>query len=88
MAEAAIKPEKDFSKEAEKQIGEAEKLAKSNLNGAIEKLTVLEKQTRQVSLLPTSFTQVQVILLLIHPSATGLRSRVNISGPNCYRLDM
>jgi 26S proteasome regulatory subunit N5 len=28
MADAALKPEKDFSKEADKQIPEAEKLAK------------------------------------------------------------
>jgi len=28
MADAAIKPEKDFSKEVDKQIPEAEKLAK------------------------------------------------------------
>lgn len=28
MSEAALKPEKDFSKEADKQIPEAEKLAK------------------------------------------------------------
>jgi 26S proteasome regulatory subunit N5 len=28
MADAAIKPEKDFSKEADKQIPEAEKIAK------------------------------------------------------------
>lgn len=28
MADAALKPEKDFSKEADKQIAEAEKLAK------------------------------------------------------------
>lgn len=49
MADAALKPEKDFSKEADKQIPEAEKLAKNDLNAAVEKLTVLEKQTRQAS---------------------------------------
>ncbi|KAI0138255.1 PCI domain-containing protein [Pestalotiopsis sp. NC0098] len=49
MADAAMKPEKDFSKEADKQIPEAEKLAKNDLNAAVEKLTVLEKQTRQAS---------------------------------------
>ncbi len=31
MADAALKPEKDFSKEADTQIGEAEKLAKVRL---------------------------------------------------------
>lgn len=49
MADAAFKPEKDFSKEADKLIPEAEKLAKSDIQGAIEKLSVLEKQARQVS---------------------------------------
>ncbi|KAK9772798.1 putative PCI domain-containing protein [Seiridium cardinale] len=49
MADAALKPEKDFSKEADKQIPEAEKLAKNDLTAAIDKLTVLEKQTRQAS---------------------------------------
>lgn len=44
-----LKPDKDFSKEVDKQLPEAEKLAKSNILGAIEKLTVLEKQTRQAS---------------------------------------
>ncbi|KAK8123250.1 26S proteasome non-ATPase regulatory subunit 12 [Apiospora sp. TS-2023a] len=49
MADAAFKPEKDFSKEADKQISEAEQLAKNDVNSAIEKLTVFEKQTRQAS---------------------------------------
>lgn len=49
MSDAALKPEKDFSKEADTQISEAEKLAKNDVQTAIEKLTVLEKQTRQVS---------------------------------------
>ncbi|KAK2593948.1 proteasome regulatory particle subunit [Conoideocrella luteorostrata] len=49
MSEAALKPEKDFSKEVDKQLPEAETLGKSNLQGAIEKLTALEKQTRQAS---------------------------------------
>ena len=66
MSEAAIRPEKDFSKEADKQIAESEKVAKvgmaslvnggtsltylkqTDLQSAIEKLSVLEKQTRQV----------------------------------------
>lgn len=48
MAEAAFKPEKDFTKEADKQIPEAETLAQTNVNAAIEKLSLLEKQTRQV----------------------------------------
>ncbi|KAF7544896.1 hypothetical protein G7046_g9683 [Stylonectria norvegica] len=50
MAEGALKPEKDFSKEVDQQLPEAEKLAESNnLQGAIEKLSALEKQTRQAS---------------------------------------
>ncbi|CZR58489.1 related to RPN5-subunit of the regulatory particle of the proteasome [Phialocephala subalpina] len=44
-----LKPDKDFSKEVDKQLPEAEKLAQSNVQGAIEKLTALEKQTRQAS---------------------------------------
>ncbi|KAJ9155325.1 26s proteasome regulatory subunit n5 [Pleurostoma richardsiae] len=49
MADPALKPEKDFSKEADKQIPEAEKLAKTDIQSALEKLTSLEKQTRQAS---------------------------------------
>jgi 26S proteasome regulatory subunit N5 len=49
MSEATLKPEKDFSKEVDKQLPEAETLAKTNLQGAIEKLAILEKQTRQAS---------------------------------------
>ncbi|RSL67697.1 hypothetical protein CEP54_003053 [Fusarium duplospermum] len=53
MSEGALKPEKDFSKEVDQQLPEAEKLAASkNLQGAIEKLAALEKQTRQVCLAP------------------------------------
>ncbi|MCJ1370243.1 hypothetical protein MMC20_001455 [Loxospora ochrophaea] len=44
-----LKPDKDFTNEADKQIPEAEELAKSNTQGAIEKLSTLEKQTRQAS---------------------------------------
>ncbi|KAK3298489.1 PCI domain-containing protein [Chaetomium fimeti] len=49
MADAAFKPERDYSKEADTQIPEAEKLAKTDIHAAIEKLSVLEKQTRQAS---------------------------------------
>ncbi|KAK0703449.1 PCI domain-containing protein [Lasiosphaeria miniovina] len=49
MADAALKPEKDFSKETDKQIPEAKQLAKTDVQAAIEKLSVLEKQTRQAS---------------------------------------
>ncbi|KAI0602810.1 PCI domain-containing protein [Biscogniauxia sp. FL1348] len=61
MADAALKPEKDFSKEADKQISEAENLAKTDIQAAIEKLTVFEKQTRQASdLASTSRTLVAI----------------------------
>ncbi|KAK0633161.1 PCI domain-containing protein [Immersiella caudata] len=49
MADAAFKPEKDYSKEVDKQIPDAEALAKTDLHSAIEKLSLLEKQTRQAS---------------------------------------
>ncbi|RAL62144.1 hypothetical protein DID88_002628 [Monilinia fructigena] len=48
------KPDKDFSKEVDKQLPEAEQLAQQNVQGAIEKLTALEKQTRQASDLPST----------------------------------
>ncbi|KJZ72530.1 hypothetical protein HIM_08054 [Hirsutella minnesotensis 3608] len=64
MSEGALKPEKDFSKEVDKQLPEAEALAKSNLSGAIEKLTALEKQTRQASdLASTSRILVAIVTL-------------------------
>ncbi|KAI1002894.1 26S proteasome non-ATPase regulatory subunit 12 [Podosphaera aphanis] len=43
------KPDKDFSNDVDKQIPEAEKLSKTNVHSAIDKLTILEKQTRQAS---------------------------------------
>ncbi|EFX01972.1 proteasome regulatory particle subunit [Grosmannia clavigera kw1407] len=49
MSEAALKPEKDFSKEAAKQIAECTELAKTDIHAAVEKLGLLEKQTRQAS---------------------------------------
>ncbi|PHH90824.1 hypothetical protein CDD83_2578 [Cordyceps sp. RAO-2017] len=64
MSEGALKPEKDFSKEVEKQLPDAEALAKSNLHGAVEKLTALEKQTRQASdLASTSRLLVAIVTL-------------------------
>ncbi|RKF75413.1 26S proteasome non-ATPase regulatory subunit 12 [Golovinomyces cichoracearum] len=44
-----LKPEKDFSKEVDKQIPEAQAIAKTNIQSAVEKLAQLEKQTRQAS---------------------------------------
>ena len=45
---AILKPDKDFSKDADKVIPEAEALAKEDLQKAIDKLLGLEKQARQV----------------------------------------
>ncbi|CAK7564657.1 MAG: proteasome regulatory particle subunit [Sporothrix epigloea] len=52
MSDGALKPEKDFSKETAKAITEAESTAQSggdNVREAIDKLALLEKQTRQAS---------------------------------------
>jgi len=55
MADGAIvKPDKDFSKEADKIIPEAESLAKKDLSKAVDKLASLEKQSRQSSDLATT----------------------------------
>lgn len=55
MADTPLfKPEKDFTKDADKTIPEAESLAKKDLQAAIEKLTALEKQSRQSSDLSTT----------------------------------
>ena len=43
-----FKPEKDYTKDVDKQIPEAEELAKENVQAALEKLSALEKHTRQV----------------------------------------
>ncbi|KAI9172316.1 26S proteasome non-ATPase regulatory subunit [Paramyrothecium foliicola] len=64
MSETTLKPEKDFSKEVDQQLPEAEKLAETNLQGAIEKLAALEKQTRQASdLASTSRILVTIVTL-------------------------
>lgn len=49
MADGALfKPEKDFTKEADKVIPEAEALAKQDIQKGIDRILVLEKQARQV----------------------------------------
>lgn len=49
MADGQLfKPEKDYNKEVDKQLPEAEELAKDNVQAALEKLSALEKHTRQV----------------------------------------
>ncbi|KAM0344064.1 hypothetical protein ACHAPU_007967 [Fusarium lateritium] len=65
MSEGVLKPEKDFSKEVDQQLPEAEKLATSgSLQAAIEKLAALEKQTRQASdLASTSRVLVTIVTL-------------------------
>ncbi|KAJ6788289.1 hypothetical protein PWT90_08575 [Aphanocladium album] len=64
MSEGTLKPEKDFSKEVDEQLPQAEKLASSNLQGAIEKLAALEKQTRQASdLASTSRILIAIVTL-------------------------
>lgn len=50
MSDGAIfKPDRDFTQETDKQIPDALELAKSNVQAAIEKLSILEKSTRQAS---------------------------------------
>lgn len=51
---ALFKPEKDFSKDADKIIPEAEALGKKEVQKAVDKLTNLEKQSRQSSDLATT----------------------------------
>ncbi|OAQ98547.1 hypothetical protein LLEC1_05228 [Akanthomyces lecanii] len=64
MSEGTLKPEKDFSKEVDEQLPQAEKLASSNLQGAVEKLAALEKQTRQASdLASTSRVLIAIVTL-------------------------
>ncbi|OAL32824.1 hypothetical protein AYO20_07781 [Fonsecaea nubica] len=55
MSDGTIfKPEKDFTKEADKILPEAEALAKKDLHKAIDKILLLEKQARQSSDLATT----------------------------------
>ncbi|KAF2104684.1 hypothetical protein NA57DRAFT_30218 [Rhizodiscina lignyota] len=44
-----LKAEKDFTKDVDKLLPEAQELAKTNVQGAVEKLLVLEKQARQLT---------------------------------------
>lgn len=55
MADGQLfKPEKDYTKEVDKQLPEAEELARDNVQAALEKLSALEKHTRQVIKLRSS----------------------------------
>lgn len=61
---ALFKPDRDFTQETAKQIPEALELAKSNVQAAIEKLSILEKSTRQASdLASTSKLLVAVVTI-------------------------
>ncbi|KAI9879018.1 MAG: hypothetical protein M1830_009817 [Pleopsidium flavum] len=72
-----VKPDKDYSKEADKQIAEAQELAKvafqDNVQAAIEKLLALEKQTRQASdLASTSRLLVAIVTICKDSKDWGL----------------
>lgn len=57
MADGQLfKPEKDYTKEVDKQLPEAKELAKDNVQAALEKLSALEKHARQVIELPGRHT--------------------------------
>lgn len=75
MADAAFKPERDYTKETDKQIPEAEQLAKTDIHSAIEKLAALEKQTRQASdLASTSRILVGIVTICKNAGDWGLLS--------------
>ncbi|KAL9135806.1 MAG: hypothetical protein Q9175_003003 [Cornicularia normoerica] len=65
MADGQLfKPEKDYTKEVDKQLPEAEEIAKDNVQAALEKLSALEKHTRQASdLASTSRLLVAIITI-------------------------
>jgi 26S proteasome regulatory subunit N5 len=59
MAEEALKAEKDFSKQVNELLSTAKELTQSDLQAAVERLTSLEKQTRQASD-PASTTRILI----------------------------
>ncbi|KAI9857711.1 MAG: hypothetical protein M1813_008132 [Trichoglossum hirsutum] len=65
MSDGTIrKPDKDYTKDVDKQLLEAQELSKDNLQAALEKLYTLEKQTRQGSdLASTSRLLVAIVTL-------------------------
>ncbi|BDD63365.1 hypothetical protein MPDQ_002490 [Monascus purpureus] len=65
---SVLKPEKDYTEDANKLIPEAEKLAKTDVQGAIDKLLVLEKQARQASDLATT-SRVLISIVTISKNA-------------------
>ncbi|KAH0004274.1 PCI-domain-containing protein, partial [Aureobasidium melanogenum] len=64
MSEGRLKADKDYTTEVDKVIPEAQDLAKSNVQGAIEKLLALEKQTRQASDLPSTSRLIVAIVTI------------------------
>lgn len=69
MSEGALfKPEKDFSKDADRIIPEAEALGKRDVQKAVDKLASLEKQSRQSSDLATT-SRVLVAIVTICKNA-------------------
>ncbi|MCJ1479990.1 hypothetical protein MMC06_000144 [Schaereria dolodes] len=59
-----LKPDKDFTKEVDKQLPEAQELAKDNIQAALEKLSLLEKHTRQASDLASTSRLVVAIVTI------------------------
>ncbi|KAG9787674.1 PCI-domain-containing protein, partial [Aureobasidium melanogenum] len=64
MSEGRLKADKDYTNDVDKVIPEAQDLAKSNVQGAIEKLLALEKQTRQASDLPSTSRLIVAIVTI------------------------
>ncbi|KAF7591859.1 hypothetical protein BBP40_001056 [Aspergillus hancockii] len=64
MADGVLKAEKDFTKDADKLIPEAEQIAKTDVQRAIDSLLGLEKQARQASDLPTTSRLIVTIVTL------------------------
>lgn len=75
-----LKADKDFTKDTDKLIPEAETLAQSNLQAAIDKLLVLEKQTRQVRWL--MLRPRESALTYVH---LGIRPRLHITHYHFHR---
>ncbi|KAL8671671.1 MAG: hypothetical protein Q9168_003819 [Polycauliona sp. 1 TL-2023] len=69
MADGQLfKPDKDFSKEADKIIPEAQDLAKDDVQAALEKLAALEKSARQASDLATTSRSLVAIITICKDS--------------------
>ena len=100
MADGQLfKPEKDYTKDVDKQIPEAEDLAKvwtvwtvfelrkltyfqSNVQAALEKLSALEKHTRQV-MFPLLKTNGTIFSDRCRKLAIGFRFGINLTAACC-----